>query len=124
MKNKYPPYGKQLMAIINAPKTWRECYGTSPDGKHLTIWIAIGSQAWEWAKARVGHKLVVVVPDDESPDIYRYSFVKGHDPILVQQCGETSADFIKSLVAALMRDGAQRVWVWGRDESTLYKGIG
>ena len=123
MKNKYPPYGKQLMTVINNPQTWRQYHGTSSDGKHLNIWIAIGSQAWDWAKIRVGHKLVVVVPEDESPDIYRFSFVKGHDPILVQQCGETTTDFIKSLVVALIRDGAQRVLAFGKNGSTLYQDV-
>ncbi len=118
---KLPPYGKKLMEVTGHPDRWTDFHGTSADGKHLTIWIAIGKDAWDWTRDRSKNMLIAVIPLEESPGNLNLSFVKGHDPILVNQCGHSPTDFVLCVVSTLIRDGAQRVLVFGENGTTLYR---
>lgn len=105
---KLPAYGKRLVDVISRPECWRDYAGTSPDGSGLSIWVAIGPEAWQFARDR-GRMLIAVIPEGENPENFNFSFVRGQDPILIEQCGECGIDFIQAVVAALIRDGARRV---------------
>jgi len=115
---KFPPYGRVVIDVLSTPERWPRFAGTSADGQHVTLWIATGLGAWEWAKARLGRFIVLVAPDD--PEDYRWSFITGHDPVLVIQCGYTEGRFLQSLVVALMKDGIRRVLVMNEHGLTRY----
>ena len=119
--NRLPPYGKKLVSVISKPETWPQYMGTSPDGSRLTFWIAIGPAAWEWAGTRLNGFLVSVIPENANPEAFKFNFTKGHDPILVQQCGDSPAEYVKSLIYALMRDGVKRVMLMGENGTTLFR---
>jgi len=121
LSRKLPAYGKRIADAVQHPQTWRNYTGTSADGQRLTIWIAIGTDAWTWARERMsGKMLIAVIPENEDPESLNLSFIKNHDPILIQQCGEISVDFIKAVVTALIRQGAQRVLAFADNGATLF----
>jgi len=120
MNRKLPPYARKIQGAINNPDTRQTFMGTSPDGQHLTIWIAIGTEAWLFAKARPQF-LIVVCPIDEHPDRFNWKFTAYHDPILVTQQGTIIDDTLQNLIFALMRDGVKRILFFnGQQKSVRY----
>lgn len=117
-----PPYARYLRDVLAAPATWPRYRGTSADGQHCTIWIAIGADAWAWARDRE-HRLLLVCPPGDNPARYDWSLLAGgqHDPILVMPCGPVDDAEIAALIGALTRDGVERVLYLADDGSRLYR---
>lgn len=101
-----PPYSIELQRWLQAdkkPARWG-CSGSS-----ACITVAIGSDAWSWAKQRHEHRLVLCLPPGENASRFNWRDCSGHDPILLQQCGTVADGVIENLTRALLRDGCQRV---------------
>ena len=115
---KLPPYGRRVAAALSEPASWRNYIGTSADGSGVTLWIAIGSEAWEWAAERREHRhLVVAIPPDVDPKAFNWKFMAGHDPIMLCGAGEVDAEHAKAAATALLRDGVQHVTYLPNDGS-------
>jgi len=120
MNRKLPPYARKIQGAINNPNTRQSFMGTSPDGRSLTIWIAIGTEAWGFAKTR-SKFLIAICPNDERPENYCWKFAKGHDPILITQQGAIFGSSLQNLIFALMRDGVKRILFFnGQQKSVRY----
>jgi len=105
-----PPYSGRLRAVLAEPATWSDYWGTSPDGKHLSIWILAGPEAWtvarQWADTQ---RLFLVAPPGADAARFDWRLCAGHPPLLLRLCGSVTEDELLPLVAALVRDGARRV---------------
>ncbi len=110
-KRRLPPYGARLREILAAPSTWPRFSGTSPDGRHLTLWVIYGADAWSTARrwAAEDRRLFVVLPPDEAPSLFDWSILAGHSPVLLHRCGIASREALMALAAAMLRDGVERV---------------
>jgi len=105
-----PPYAKRLREALAAPATWSTFAGTSPDGRNVSIWALAGSNAWAVASEYVrGRYLFLACPPDAAPETLDWRLLRGHDPVLLRQCGQLDGDTLKRLVLALLHDGAERV---------------
>lgn len=115
MNRRHPPYAKRL-ASITGP-----AWGTSPDGLHNTFWVLFGRSSWEKAKQWLNStRRFVLLPPGGDPAVYDWRSLRNHPPVLLLPCGEINADETKALVAALLRDGAERVLYLGEQGITLY----
>ncbi len=118
-----PPYGRRLAAVLARPDTWPWYVGTSPDGRHVTILTLCGPGCWDRAhtwETGAEHRLFVVAPSGEAPDRYDWRILRGHDPILIDPCGDVSGPEIQALAAALIRDGVERALFCGPRGATRY----
>jgi hypothetical protein len=104
-----PPYGRTLADRLSKPITWRQYAGTSPDGSAVTVWVGIGPNAWYWARERVDSFLLTILPPDTDPSALDWRVCAGHDPVVVQRCGDVQEGEVHALADALLRDGVQRV---------------
>lgn len=101
-----PPFGRELRALLAAdPRPWR--WGANGDRAAITV--AIGTDAWSYARAWHPHRLVLVVPPRELASRFDWSDCAGHDPVLLMQCGDVQDGEVERVARALMRDGAERV---------------
>ncbi len=101
-----PPYGTLLHRWLRAdskPHRW------GCDGNQATITVALGSDAWSFAREWHEKRLVLVVPPGEYASRFNWHDCAGHDPILIQSCGDVADGAIDSLTHALLRDGVERV---------------
>ena len=91
---KVPPFGREVQAALAEPKSWPQYAGTSADGQHLTIWIAIGVACWEWAQEHRGKFLLMICPPDADPKDFNWRVVadEKHAPVLMRSCGAVQAD--------------------------------
>jgi len=103
-----PPHGRELEAILAAPTCWPDYAGTSPDGHRLSIWVAIGPEAWAWCRRRLGRAAVLLCPEVDPP-AFDWSSCAGHDPVLIHRAGDVSPARVHALAAALLRDGVRTV---------------
>lgn len=119
---RFPPYGRELQGALGKPECWSQYAGTSANGQHLTIWIALGSGCWNWAKERRGKFLVLIAPPDDDARNYDWRVVaeEKHAPVLVQSCGIVEAEQTRGLVEALARDGVQRILFVGDKGLSLF----
>jgi hypothetical protein len=108
-KRKLPPHGKTVAARLADRTVWPRMAGTSPDGEHLTIWVACGSDAWNYARQRIDNHMIVVTPSGEDPHGFDWRPFTGHAPVLIARCGAATDAEVDALARALIRDGAQRV---------------
>lgn len=110
-----PPYARDVIAALHRPDTWRQYAGTAPDGRAVTICVAIGTRAMSYAgrAARQGDRLAIAVPPDLDPGACSWSWARGHDPILLIAAGEVDGQHAEATVRALLRDGVGRVQYLG-----------
>lgn len=101
-----PPFGRELRAWLRTdprPHRW------GCNGDRASITIAVGPDAWAWARAWHPYRLVLVVPPGELASRFDWSDCAGHDPVLLALCGEVQDGEVERVARALMRDGAERV---------------
>lgn len=111
MRRKKLAYHHRLHQLISDKASWSKYSGT---GDGLTIWLLVGSQAWEWAsifRDLSPARLFVMFPPDQKipPSDYDWSLIASHDPILIQPCGETDHNQVRQIVKAMMHQGVRRV---------------
>lgn len=111
------PYSRQVAAQIADPATRRGLWGTSFNNQQVSITVATGTDAWDWAKSQ-RWRLVLVSPPGQVPLELDWRIVAGHPPILLRRCGAVPSTHFAGLVTALLRDGAERVL--DLSTSTLY----
>ena len=104
-----PPYGRTLADRLSKPATWPQYAGTSPDGAAVTVWVALGPGAWDWAQDGADAFLLTILPPGADPASYDWRCLAGHDPVILQRCGPVQESDIHALADALLRDGVQRV---------------
>ncbi len=85
MTKQLPPFGKRF-------KT----------SQKSGIRVAIGPGAWGKAKAHAFP--IMVLPQDKTPNEYRWPSDSG--PVLIFECGEFNDDRLDSMAAALLRAGS------------------
>ena len=107
------PYGRALQARIRDRANWPRWSGTSADGAHLTLWVVAGTDAWEWAEYHRDSRLFLLSPVDTDPANYDWGLLAGHDPVLLLALGEIDPPKIDRFAAAILRDGATRVSLFG-----------
>ncbi len=110
-----PPYARVLVSRLAARDTWQpyQYVGTSLDGCCPQLWVFFGPDAWNIAKERIGHYLLVVAPYGEDPAMFDWRILAGNDPIIIQPFGSMSGDSLQALVSALVRDGVKRALYLG-----------
>lgn len=124
MHHKMPPYSKLLARQLADPSSWRRYWGTSADGKHVSVWVITGPEAWRVAKdghanihrsslgsgrAWEGNTLFLLLPPGQDPYAYDWRQLAIGEPILVAQAGNVSQTDIATLADALLRDGVGSV---------------
>ncbi|MDA0822365.1 MAG: hypothetical protein O3C28_08070 [Proteobacteria bacterium] len=118
MKRKLPPYARDVIAALDDPDTWPNYVGTSADGRNVTLWVAIGTAAWEWADERNSCRhLAVAIPPGTDPDEFNWEFLADHDPVMLCAAGDVGAELPARSARALIRDGVQRVMYLPSDGS-------
>jgi hypothetical protein len=107
-RRRRPPYAARLTTALADPASWPGRPGTSADGTAVTIWALAGPDAWEvariWSETSA---LFVLAPPAEPPEVFDWSSLAGHPPVLIR--GELPAAEVGRLAAVLLRDGAGRV---------------
>lgn len=108
----HPPYSRRILAAHASQNPW-EYSGTSLDGSCLLIWLLIGADAWPQAKRwnEQGRLCTLLPPDNEDPADINWTPLSGADPVIMHRCGSCllTGDQIHRLLAAVMRDGVQRI---------------
>ena len=99
---RFPPFAKRHADQLRNPQT--------------TVWVAVGKGAWQWAKDRPSH-VVIVCPPGDDPLCLDWTPCAGHDPVLLVRTRATDGGQFRALVEALMRDGTERVL---SDDGTRY----
>lgn len=75
-----------------------------------SVWIAIGADAWQWARTRDrSHHIAIVCPLGDDPAGYDWRPCAGHDPVLLVRAGPTEGEQVRALIEAVIRDGTDRV---------------
>lgn len=109
-RRRQPPYAARLRAMLADRSRWSSYVGTSPNGRHLTLWLLAGIEAWKQAKAwQHAPRLFLLAPIDNDPLTFDWSLLAGHDPVLLMPCGDLFHSTEIALVYAVMRDGTERV---------------
>lgn len=103
-----PPYAREISAAL-ASRNVRDYWGTSPDGKHPCLWLLVGPHAWRQARTWRPFRLVTLLPPDSDPELLNWAVLTGLDPVLMLRCGDVPGDVVRALIAAVMRDGAERI---------------
>ena len=73
-----------------------------------TVWIAVGCEAWRWARARERTHIATLLPPDQDPGSFDWRLCAEHDPILLHRAGIADGDQVHGLIVALIRDGTDR----------------
>lgn len=115
-----PPYARELGARLRVPASFKDYVGTSADGRHPTIWLGVGPNAWDWARKNQGLRLLSLLPPGDDPAAYDWRLLAGHNPVFIVSCGDVTDGEVRALVAAIMRDGTQRVIHGGELKVTRY----
>jgi hypothetical protein len=116
----YPPYGQVLTARLRWPEIGHGYWGTSPDGRHVSLWVLCGSSVWETARVWIDTTLLAVAPPYENSSLYDWQVLAGHPSVLAWLCGEVSQEELDCLTAALIRDGVERILVMLPDKPVHY----
>ena len=82
---KLPPFGKEFQPV---PSTG--------------VRVCLGATAWAFQKRY--HVPIMVLPQDKTPNEYRWPSDGG--PALIFECGEFNDDRLDSMAAALLRAGS------------------
>lgn len=101
-----PPFGRQILDARRGDLSrW---WGTSADGLHPSITVCCGRDAWD-VRRTWPNRLMLVCPVGEGPEVMDWSCCANADPVLLMRCGPTQGNQVQALVAAMMRDGVDRV---------------
>ncbi|MCG5509625.1 hypothetical protein [Ectothiorhodospira lacustris] len=108
-----PPFGRQITQARqgNLPGYW----GTSPDGRHPSLWCVVGSRAWDAARAAWNPpqprspRLVTACPPGEDPADMDWQCLAGADPVLLVRAGDVDGDQVHGLVVAMLTAGVGRI---------------
>jgi hypothetical protein len=106
MTKRLPPYGREVIEILQSPERLRSCSGCTE--KQASIWIATGFDAWDWRHERPQH-LAVVLPAGEDPADLDWSFIHGHEPALLIGSDSTDTQNRQAIACAMFRDGVTAV---------------
>lgn len=111
-----PPYSRVVADRLADRQHLDRWAGTSPDGQHATIWVAVGPEAWTWARDAIERRLVLVCPPDSDPAGFDWRVCAGNDPVLLTVCGEMVAEALHPVADALLRDGVKAAVVISDDK--------
>ena len=105
-KRRLPPFGREVERILANPAELKRYSGCH--AHRGSIWIATGPGAWEW---RQDHpmQLVVVLPYDEDPAEFKWSFIHGHEPALLIGPDSENEEKRRRIARAMFRDGVTAV---------------
>lgn len=103
-----PPYARELIDARRGDL--RRYVGTSPDGRHPTLFLLAGADCWPVARQWHGRRLLVLLPPGDQPEAYRWECLRDADPVLLWRCGELDGDTLQRLLVAAMRGGVRRVF--------------
>ena len=106
---KSPPYGRELKTRLSQPHTWPQMIGTSANGKVPQVWIAFGSESWDWAKPRLKNYLLMILPPDDEPETYNWQLTAKHF-VLAANTG-APYEITKRLAVAVISSGAEKIMV-------------
>lgn len=116
-----PPFGRELSTRLADRSSWPRWMGTSADGRHLSIWVAIGPDAWAWAREHIERRLLLIVPPSEDPSAFDWRALAGHDPIILFSAGDTTGDEVRAAVLAMMSCGVNKIIHGGSNGITRYR---
>lgn len=106
-----PPYSQIVAAALAEPATWPQWFGTSPDGKRVSLFVAAGGpRAWAWARHEIEHRLVLMAPQERDPCEYSWRLCAEHAPAIIFSFDAT-VEHMERCAIALLRDGAERTLV-------------
>lgn len=103
-----PPYARAIRARLAAGLAG--VVGTSLDGARGTLWVLIGPQVWELARAWQADRLATLLPPGEAPDSFDWHGVV--DPrldVLVSCAGLVPESDVLALAVEILSAGAR--WV-------------
>ncbi|MCG5495249.1 hypothetical protein [Ectothiorhodospira variabilis] len=108
---KLPPYARKILQARQGEALSRYA-GTSADGQHPTLWVAIGSEAWDvardtWERSRP--RLMTLCPPGEDPQALDWRCLAGADPALLLRAGAVDGDQVQRLVLALLTARVGRI---------------
>lgn len=81
-----PPYGRAVLAARRSGHFGRYV-GTLANGRNPTLWIMVGTDAWDVAH-RCSDRLAIVAPDHEDPAAFDWYCLAGAEPVLLIHCGD------------------------------------
>lgn len=116
-----PPFARELAARLANRASWPRWAGTSPDGHHISIWVGLGPDAWQWAREHINQRMLTIIPPDEDPNSYDWRMLAGHDPVILFSAGDTSGDEVRAVVSAMMRAGVKGVVHGDAGKITRYR---
>ena len=116
-----PPYCHELAARLRQPKNFSHFAGTSADGRRPQLWVGLGPNAWAWAQRHIERRLLTLLPPGDNPSAFDWRLLSGFDPVFIVACGPVEQSEIRALVAAIMRDGTQKILVGGDSAVVVYE---
>ncbi|SEQ01332.1 hypothetical protein SAMN05421693_11420 [Ectothiorhodospira magna] len=125
IQRQLPPYGKRIIQARRGNLSGH--WGTSADGRHPSLWCAVGSGAWDAARAywnpprNFGPRLVAVCPPGEDPAALDWSCLAGSPPVLLVRAGDVDGEQVHRLVTALLTAGVGRILDMGTGNRYLSK---
>lgn len=111
-----PPYAQRIISILGNPALLRRYSGCT--GTRATILI---TDDWDWIGLHP-HHLGIVMPVDDAPDAFVWGFLRGHEPILLEQHLADNRQLAGLVATALIRDGVGSVLAMGNENQTRYRG--
>ena len=109
-QKKYPPFGREVSRILQAPEELVRFAGCTH--QRGTVWVATGPDSWEWKKSHPRH-LCIVLPEDTTPTTYKWAFLCGHEPILLVGPEAEAKESRREIAAAMVRDGVTAILAAG-----------
>ena len=110
------PYSEYLSAVLRHPEKWPEYAGTSADGSAVSVFLLVGSGAWNKARTLENSHLFALLPTGDDPFLYDWHTLAGHDPIVAIVEGQPPSEKeFYNLASALIRDGVKRFTRPGKD---------
>lgn len=108
-RRRLPPYGRHILHVRRRGNL-RGFVGTSASGRYCTVWLLVGSDAWDLAQYWRATRLIIVAPTNADPRAFDWSPLAAADPVLLVRVGSIDGAHLERVLAAVMRDGVQRVF--------------